>query len=116
MHGLQLKSLEYRSFIADVTFLCKILNSYRNLNIISYSLDDQYSLRGFEWLKLRKNYAWTANCKFSSSNRIVDSWNSLPSGVRFSYNLFSFKRNVRIIVGLAVFLFSYIAIFDFLIF
>ena len=55
---LELKSLEYRRFITDVTFLCKILNYYLNLDISGYvnfySLDDQYALRGFECLKLTK--------------------------------------------------------------
>ena len=73
---LELNSLEKRRFIADVTFRYKVLLiiNYLNLDISSYlnvySLDDQYTLRGFHCLKLRKNYARTSDIKFSFFNVI----------------------------------------------
>ena len=58
-------------------------------------MDDFYTLRGFDCLKLKKTYARTTNFKFSFFNRIVDSWNSLLTNVRFSSDLSSFKQNLR---------------------
>ena len=50
-------SLEQRRFIADVTFLYKVLNGYFNVDFSSflnfYYPDDRYTFRSFDCLKLR---------------------------------------------------------------
>ena len=54
---LNLVSLEQRRFIADVTFLYKVLNGYFNVDFSSflnfYYPDDRYTFRSFDCLKLR---------------------------------------------------------------
>ena len=54
---LNLVSLEQRRFIADVTFLYKVLNGYFNVDFSSflnlYYPDDRYTVRSFDSLKLR---------------------------------------------------------------
>ena len=51
-------SLEQRRFIADVTFLYKVLNGYFNVDFSSflyfYCPDNRYTFRSFHCLKLRK--------------------------------------------------------------
>ena len=62
--------------------LYQILNEYLKLDISAYlnfySSDDHYTLRGFDSLILKKNFARTSNFKFSFFNRIADTWESLP--------------------------------------
>ena len=65
---LNLNSLEQRRFIADVTFLCKVLNGYRNVDFSSflnfYCSDDRYTFQSFDCLKLKKNFVRTINFKY----------------------------------------------------
>ena len=66
-------SLEQRRFIADVTFLYKVLNGYFNVDF--YFPDDRYTFRSFDCLKLKKTLARTNSFKNSYFNRIVDRCN-----------------------------------------
>ena len=98
---LNLVSLEQRRFIADVTFLYKVLNGYFNVDFSSFLnfYCPEFFFRSFDYLKLRKNFARTTSFKNSYFDRIVDSWNCLPREVRFSHDLHSFRRGVSGYLG-----------------
>ena len=69
--------------MADVTFLYKALNGCLNVDLTKYlnfySMQDHYIFRGCDSMRLKKNFARMNYYKFSYFNRIVDSWNSLPT-------------------------------------
>ena len=60
-------SLEQRRFIADATFLFKVLNGYFNIDFSSflnfYCPDDHYTFWSFDCLKLTKNFSRTTSLK-----------------------------------------------------
>ena len=87
---LNLQTLEQRRFMAYVIFLYKTLNGYLNVDL-SKNLHF-YSMQASGDMKLRKNFAGTNYFNFSYFNRIVDSWNSLPSSIHNSSNLKTFDE------------------------
>ena len=84
--------------MADVTFLYKALNGTINVDLTKYlnfySMQDRYIVRGCDSMRLKKNFNRTNYYKFSYFNRIVDSWNSLPSSIHNSSDLKTFRINL----------------------
>ena len=64
-----------------------LLNRFHISSLVKfYSLEDHYTLIGFDGLKLRKHYVRLLLFNFHI-NSIVDNWNSLPREVQSSCNL-----------------------------
>ena len=98
LKNLNLQSLEQSRFMAYVTFLYKTLNGYLNVDLTKYldfySMQDRYIVRGSDSMKLKKNFARTNHFNFFFFNRIVDTWDSLPSSIHNSSNLKTFRINL----------------------
>jgi len=90
---LGLLSLENRKLRGDLIEVFKILTDRENVNKEQFCTLSEFShLRGYS-LKLSKPRSTQQVCQNFFSQRVVDTWNKLPSNVisSTSVNMFKFK-------------------------
>ena len=94
LHALRLETLEHRRLIHDVILCYKYLHGLidtDNRNFWCVQLPPRTRNNG---LKLYKAHCNINARKSFFTNRIVEIWNSLPSSVVFSHNVYTFKRRL----------------------
>ena len=91
-------SLEKRRLLADVTSLHKALHGIIDIDVEPYvdfyKETDHYSFRHNDKLTLKMRYARTNVLKYTSFNRVVGTWNSLPLSIREATSVNFFKALV----------------------
>ena len=96
---LKLLSLSIRRFTRDVTFFFNVINGHYDIDISNKLIfckdrNTGYNLRKSDTQDLVPNFSRTDGFKYSFFNRVVDEWNGLPSHIRESNSIATFKRNV----------------------
>ena len=94
---LNIKSLQYRRLVSDLTLLFKIVNGYSHLNFDNFFIIRCFThdLRGSK-IKIRplNNFKYNQwNNSFFS--KVTTIWNALPDHITASESLLAFKQNVN---------------------
>ena len=90
---LDLQSLYNRRFSRDVVFLFNLMKEHYNIDISDKLLfckkrNVDYNLRKNDSLDLVSMYSRSISFKYSYLLRIINEWNSLPSGIEESVSIF----------------------------
>ena len=93
LKALHLTTLETRRIRGDLIQLFKMFNGFDSTNLDSYIIRCGNNLRGHA-LKLFKHGSCTNIGKYCFSNRVVDTWNSLPELVVACQSVNSFKNKL----------------------
>ena len=96
---LDLQSLYNRRFSRDVVFLFNLMKEHYNIDISDKLLfckkrNVDYNLRKNDSLDLVSMYSRSISFKYSYLLRIINEWNSLPSGLEESVSISSFEHKV----------------------
>lgn len=90
---LHLPSLEYRRHRGDLIEIFRMYKGWSGLNFDDYFIKNNGQLRGHN-AKLFKKRFNTNIGKYNFSNRVVDTWNSLPQSIIESNSLNMFKNGI----------------------
>ena len=93
LQALQLPTLAFRRWRGDLIETYKIFNHYKTNYQNFFTLNNNINTRGHS-LKLQKNFSRTNIRKYSFSNRIIDSWNSLPESIASAPSINTFKNRL----------------------
>ena len=92
---LGLPSLQYRRLRADMLQVYKIIHGFDRVTIETFfELSGSDRTRGHRY-KINKQRSKTNIRKYSFSNRVIDTWNSLPDTVVESENINQFKSKLN---------------------
>jgi hypothetical protein len=95
LRNLGLPTLQYRRSRADMIQVFKIMRGLDRINpSVFFTASHNERTRGHKY-KIFKNRCRTNFRKFQFSNRVVDSWNSLPDHVVNSPNINTFKSRLN---------------------
>lgn len=93
LQGLSLKSLSYRRHKADMVQVFKCIKGIDKTNSGSmFTFSNTGKTRGHKY-KLQKQKFRTGIRQHFFSQRVINSWNNLPSSIIDSSSLFAFKKN-----------------------
>ena len=94
MHALGLETLKHRRLIHDLILCYKYLHGLIDTDNRTFWCVQLSPRTRNNGLKLYKAYCNINARKSFFTNRVVDIWNSLPSAVVFSHNVYTFKRRL----------------------
>lgn len=94
LNTLKIRSLEYRRVEADLILVFKILTSKAKLNYSDFFSLNSTQTRGHSLQLYKKDFKKDTR-KYFFSNRVIDTWNSLPNDIVTATTISSFKSRLR---------------------